>query len=113
MDIPEIDVTQARGLLESGEAVFIDVRDPHAFESLRVRRAIQLNDSNVGAFIAGADKQAALVVYCYHGHSSLGAAAYFLEHGFSRACSLTGGFEAWQLDGAPMEHGLPGQPVGG
>lgn len=113
MDVTEIDVAQARQLLESGEAVFVDVRDPHSFQSLRVRRAIQLDGSNIEAFVEAADKQAALVVYCYHGHSSLGATAYLLERGFTAACSLAGGFEAWRDAGAPMEQGLPGSPVAG
>jgi thiosulfate sulfurtransferase len=35
-------------------------------------------------------------VYCYHGNSSLGAVAYFLENGFKNAASMSGGFEAWR-----------------
>jgi thiosulfate sulfurtransferase len=36
------------------------------------------------------------VVYCYHGHTSLGAAAYLRENGFTDVVSLSGGFELWR-----------------
>ena len=105
MDIPEIDIAQAQQLLASGAATFVDVRDPYSFHSLHVPGAIHLDDSNVQAFVESADKQATLVVYCYHGHSSLGATAYLLEQGFAGASSLAGGFTAWQEADAPSKHG--------
>ena len=37
-----------------------------------------------------------MVVCCYHGISSQGAAAYFAEQGFNEVYSMMGGFEAWQ-----------------
>ena len=42
------------------------------------------------------DRQQALVVYCYHGHSSQGASDYLAEQGFSSVVSLDGGFEHWR-----------------
>ena len=56
------------------------------------------------AFVARADKQVPIVVYCYHGHSSLGATAYLLDLGFAEVASLRGGFTAWQEADAPSEH---------
>ena len=41
------------------------------------------------------DKNKPLVVYCYHGISSQGAAAYFSEKGFKEVSSMIGGFEGW------------------
>jgi thiosulfate sulfurtransferase len=113
VDIPEIEVTEARGLLETGEAVFVDIRDPHSHESLRVPGSVHLDDSTVGTFVESADKEAAIVVYCYHGHSSLGATVFLLERGFRQVASLAGGFAAWQASGAPQAHGPHGRPVGG
>ena len=37
-----------------------------------------------------------MIVYCYHGNSSLGAVAYFFENGFKKIASMSGGFEAWR-----------------
>jgi thiosulfate sulfurtransferase len=55
-----------------------------------------LHDGNVQAFTEGTDKHREVIVYCYHGNSSLGAVAYFLENGFKNVASLRGGFEAWR-----------------
>lgn len=52
--------------------------------------------NNVREFIAGADKDREVIVYCYHGNSSLDAVAYFLENGFKNVASMSGGFEAWR-----------------
>ena len=103
MDIPEIDITQALRLLESGAATFVDVRDPHSFKSRHVRGAIHLDDSSIQDFVACADKKVPIVVYCYHGHSSLGATAYLLDLGFAEVASLSGGFTAWQDADAPAD----------
>ena len=73
MDVSETDIQQAQLLLKAGTASFVDVRDPNSFRAEHIPGAIHLDDSNVQQFVASADKQAAVVVYCYHGNSSLGA----------------------------------------
>ena len=97
MQVPEIDVEAATELLRTGEALFLDVRDPGSFGESHVPGACQVDDRTLGAFLASADKARKVVVYCYHGHMSLGGAAYLLEQGFEDVCSLAGGFEAWEL----------------
>ncbi len=41
-------------------------------------------------------REKSIVVYCYHGNSSLGATAYLIENGFKNVASMSGGFEAWR-----------------
>lgn len=94
--IPEIDAQAAHERLVAGDTLFVDVRDPHSFRASHVRGARHVNDDNLAAFLAGTERDRPLVVYCYHGHSSLGGAAYFLDQGFEQVWSLTGGFEAWR-----------------
>lgn len=105
MDLPEIDVPQAKLLLEAGTATFVDVRDPHSFKASHVPGAIHVDDDNVRHFVASADKDTTMVVYCYHGHNSLGAAAFFLDQGFATVSSLSGGFTAWHAAGGASESG--------
>lgn len=93
-DVEQIEFAQARELLASGCA-FVDVRDAASYESAHIPGAFHLTDGNVGAFIAASDKAKPVVIYCYHGHSSLGGAAYLMEQGFERVYSLAGGFESW------------------
>jgi thiosulfate sulfurtransferase len=49
------------------------------------------------AFLAAADRDQPLLVYCYHGNSSQGAADYFFNQGFEDVYSMDGGYEAWRL----------------
>lgn len=94
--IPEIDPPEAARLLAAGAATFVDVRDPYSYEEARIPGALALDDDNVQEFASTADKQRPLIVYCYHGISSLGGAAFFLQRGFREVYSLRGGFEVWR-----------------
>ena len=105
MNVPEIDIRQAQLLLEAGTATFVDVRDPNSFWAEHIPGATHLDDSNVQQFVASADKQAAVVVYCYHGNSSRGATAFFQDQGFTGVSSLSGGFTAWREAGGASEQG--------
>ena len=107
MDVPEIDIQQAQLVFAAGTATFVDVRDPESFRTEHIPGAINLDDSNIQQFIASADKQAAVVVYCYHGNSSLGATAFLKDQGFVGVSSLSGGFTAWHDAGGASEQGAP------
>ena len=51
--------------------------------------------------LANLDRQVILV--CAHGYSSSFAAATLRDLGFALASDMTGGFEAWQAAGLPIE----------
>ncbi len=86
---------QARELIAQGQAGVVVVRDPGSFEAGHIGGAISLGEHNVGAFVSESDKDIPLIVCCYHGISSQGAAAYFAEQGFREVYSLNGGYDAW------------------
>ena len=96
MEIPQIQINRAKEKLDRREALFVDVRDPGSYRAAHIPGAVHLHDGNVQEFVENIDKEAAVVVYCYHGNSSLGAAAYFIENGFKNVASMSGGFEAWR-----------------
>ncbi len=98
-DIRQISVMEAKGIWESGKAVFVDVRDPASYEAAHIPGALPLNDANVEKFIESRDKTKPVVIYCYHGNTSQGGAAYLIENGFQEVYSLIGGFEAWRQTG--------------
>ena len=95
--IPEIDVQTARTLLDDGAGVFVDVRDPRSYAAGHIPGATHLTERTVADFLESTDKNLRVVVYCYHGHSSLSATAWLMERGFSQAASMAGGFGAWQM----------------
>ena len=94
--IKEIDVQKVKEMADADSATIVDIRDPASFKSGHIPNAVHLSDDNVKQFISDTNKGNPLVVYCYHGISSQGAAAYFSEQGFKEATSMIGGFESWQ-----------------
>ncbi len=94
--IPEIEIHEAKDKLNRQDCVFVDIRDPTSYRAAHIPGAVHLHDGNVQEFTDRADKEREVIVYCYHGNSSLGAVAFFLENGFKTVASMSGGFEAWR-----------------
>ena len=92
----QISVEEAHKILESGRAVFVDVRDPGSYQAGHVPGALHLTDNNIQDFVAKTDKTKPVVCYCYHGNTSQGAAAYLMDQGFKEVYSVMGGFEEWR-----------------
>ena len=99
MPYKRISVDEAKGMMASGDVTVIDVRDPGSFHSGAIEGAIHVSDENIKDFIADTDKSQPLLVCCYHGNMSQGAADYFSEQGFADTYSIDGGFEAWRTAG--------------
>lgn len=76
--------------------LLVDIRDRASFDQAHIQDAVHVDNSSVDDFLRQADKLKPLVVYCYHGNSSRGAADYFNQQGFSATFSLDGGYEAWK-----------------
>ncbi len=85
----------AQILREQG-AVVVDIRDPQSFALGHISGSIHLDNYSLADFIARADFDRPLIVTCYHGNSSQGAAAYLAHQGFAEVYSLDGGFELWR-----------------
>jgi len=96
MEIPQIQIHEAKQKLDQKDSLFVDIRDPGAYGQAHIPGAIHLNDGNVQEFLQNTDKEKNVVVYCYHGNSSMGATAFLLENGFKNVASMSGGFEAWR-----------------
>lgn len=95
MAFKRIGVEEAQSLINDKDAVVIDIRDPQSFESGHINNATFIHDGNIADFIANADFDRPLIVCCYHGNMSQGAANYFNEQGFEESYSLDGGYAAW------------------
>ena len=95
-EVPEIEIAEVKKKFDRRDCMFVDIRDPASYRAAHIPGAVHLHDGNVQQFIASADKDREVIVYCYPGNSSLGAVAYFLENGFNKVASMSGGFEAWR-----------------
>ncbi|MZR63723.1 thiosulfate sulfurtransferase GlpE [Alcanivorax sp. DP30] len=94
--MPErISPQEGKARYDAGESLFVDIRDPHSFANGHLGGAVHLSNANVDQFLADTDKTRPLVIYCYHGNSSQGAADWLTEQGF-QAVSLDGGYEVFK-----------------
>jgi len=95
MEVPQIQIHDAKKKLDEKGCLFVDIRDPGSYEQAHIPGAIRLHDGNLQEFLKSGDRVKEVDVYCYHGNSSLGATAFLIENGFT-ATSMSGGFEAWR-----------------
>lgn len=75
-----INVADAHQKLQEKEAVLVDIRDPQSFAMGHAVQAFHLTNDTLGAFMRDNDFDTPVMVMCYHGNSSKGAAQYLLQH---------------------------------
>lgn len=97
MPYQRISVEEAESLIEKNEVTLIDIRDKMSFDTSNVKTSIHVTNENVEDVLSSADKNKPLIIYCYHGNTSQGAADYFYNMGFKQSFSVDGGFEEWKL----------------
>ncbi|MCV5949753.1 thiosulfate sulfurtransferase GlpE, partial [Escherichia coli] len=71
-----IDVQGAQALLEQGDAKLVDIRDPQSFAVAHAESAYHLTNDTIVAFMDEVEFEQPILVMCYHGISSQGAAQY-------------------------------------
>jgi thiosulfate sulfurtransferase len=89
-----IDISDALPSIENNAAI-VDIRDLVSFQNSHMTNAISLTNDNVQSFIDSTEKNRPIIVCCYHGNSSKGAAEYLASQGFKEVYSLNGGFSQW------------------
>lgn len=95
-EVKRVSVDQAHALLNSGQALALDVRDGLSYQQSHIPGARPLNNEVLPEFLADTPQSQPLVIYCYHGHSSLNAAQFLLSKGYEEVYSMDGGFESWR-----------------
>ena len=100
-----INVEEAHQKMHQGKAVLVDIRDPQSFAMGHTPGAFHLTNDTLGAFMRDNDFDTPVMVMCYHGNSSKGAAQYLLQQGYDAVYSVDGGFDAWHRHfPAEVEH---------
>jgi thiosulfate sulfurtransferase len=93
--IMTIGVQEAVEKLDRKQAVLVDIRDSQSFNAAHVTDSTLLSDQSLVQFLQQYDYDTPIMVLCYHGISSRGAAQYLLNQGFEEVYSVEGGFESW------------------
>ncbi|MFI0488068.1 MAG: thiosulfate sulfurtransferase GlpE [Yersinia sp. (in: enterobacteria)] len=97
-----ISVEQAYSRLKESNAVLVDIRDPQSYDVGHAPDAFHLTNDSLQTFMQQTHFEQPVMVMCYHGNSSKGAAQYLLQQGFDTVYSIDGGFEAW-VKNYPLE----------
>ena len=105
-DIPRVTPAELAPLLESGDAVVLDVRGSVPYKLGRIAGAKWVPLGKIGELAESLPKDKLLVAYCTCGAEELSLEAALVlaqKHGFERVAVLKGGYPAWKDAGLPVE----------
>jgi sulfur-carrier protein adenylyltransferase/sulfurtransferase len=104
-EIEELDASTGAALVESADAVFVDVRERDEWDEGHIPGAIHVPRGNLESRIenAVADRSTRIVLYCASGARSAFAAKTLEELGYDDVVSLAGGFTDWKRNGFPTQ----------
>ncbi len=94
-DFKRISVAQTKQLMEQ-DAVIADIRDEQSYANGHIAGSYHLTNGSLVQFMQQFDFERPIVVVCYHGNSSQGAAQYLAQQGFEEVYSMDGGVEGWR-----------------
>jgi glyoxylase-like metal-dependent hydrolase (beta-lactamase superfamily II)/rhodanese-related sulfurtransferase len=98
--ITEVNVAQAKQLIEAGNIVTVDVREESEYAQGHIDNALPVPrgvlEFKIGHIPELADKSKTVLLYCRSGNRSALAAQTMQLLGYTKALSLAGGFEAWK-----------------
>ncbi|WP_026607458.1 rhodanese-like domain-containing protein [Methylocapsa acidiphila] len=95
-----IGVEAARALIDAGDALVLDMRDPGSYDGGHIDGAEHVTEANIFNFLSGTPKDKPVLIYCYHGNASQVYAKTFADFRFTKVYSLDGGYEGWRQRGA-------------
>lgn len=103
---PEIEVTPQRTkeLLDAGEALVVDVREPYEREAGHIEGSRHIELERLSSEAESLPKDRTIVFQCRLGARSAMAAQAFKAAGFD-AWSMAGGLERWNEEGLPVDGG--------
>lgn len=97
--LPEIDVHQLKARLDEGTPfVLLDVREPAEIEVARLPGSILIPLGELPNRLGELDPSAETIIHCKVGGRSAMALQILLAAGFSDACHVQGGINAWSTE---------------
>jgi rhodanese-related sulfurtransferase len=98
----EIHPREARPLLEAGDAVALDVREPYEWQEGRIRDALHIPLAELGRRLHELPNGRPIVAVCRSGSRSGSVVAPLRQLGYD-VVNLAGGLLAWHADQLPLE----------
>jgi len=105
-NIIEVDINQAKNLLEAG-ALVLDVREPNEYATGYIVNAVNVPrgvlEFKINQHIDDSDKSVSIIVYCKTGGRGALAVNTLKLMGYEQVVSLQGGIDSWVSVGNPIE----------
>jgi molybdopterin/thiamine biosynthesis adenylyltransferase/rhodanese-related sulfurtransferase len=100
-EITEIDTAAAQTLIDAGDVIVLDVREPDEYAEGALIGALHIPRGHLEAQVEGRilDKDSQVVVYCAGGVRSAFAAKTLGELGYTNVVSMAGGYGKWKDEG--------------
>ena len=98
----EIDPRDAHPLLEGGEALALDVREPHEWHVGHIADALHIPLGELGARLEELPRGRRIVAVCRSGARSGSVVHALRDLGFD-VVNLVGGLQRWHASGLPLE----------
>lgn len=98
----DLEPKRVNEILEAGEAVLIDVREPYEWEAGRIAGARHIELERLGGKADELPTDTPVIFQCRMGRRSALATQAFRAVGFD-AYNMRGGIQAWANEGLPLE----------
>ena len=98
----DLEPKRVKEILDNGEAVLVDVREPYEWEAGRIAGARHIELEHLGSHADELDKGTPVIFQCRMGRRSAFATQAFRAVGFD-AYNMRGGLQAWADEGLPLE----------
>jgi sulfur-carrier protein adenylyltransferase/sulfurtransferase len=100
----EVSPKAASGALQNGGAVLIDVRQQSEYDEVHIPGAILIPLATLPSRLGEIPADREIYVHCHMGGRSARAVDYLRASGRPNAYNVSGGIEAWEVAGLPVEH---------
>jgi rhodanese-related sulfurtransferase len=103
--VREVGTHDATRLMNTENAVLLDVREPKEMSGSRVPNSVHIPLSQLKSRVGELAKSTArpVIVYCERGQRARGAAGILGRNGFEKVFLLRGGYKAWREAGLPVQ----------
>lgn len=97
--LPEIDVHQLKARIESSEPfVLLDVREPSEIAVCCLPDSVKIPLGELPSRLGELDPASEIIIHCKAGGRSAKALQLLLDSGFTKACHVQGGINAWSRE---------------
>lgn len=93
--VVELNVEDAKGMLDRGEIQLFDVRPETESAIARIAAGRSLDSAGMDHYLRSLEPSTPIAFYCHHGMRSRAVAEQMLSQGFKKVYNLRGGIDAW------------------